>query len=268
MVTAETVSRALEQLGITAGDLVLVHSSLRSLGPLEDGPQTVIDGFERVLGKEGTLVMPTLCQKDFSRSYETWHLDKPSDVGYLTEYFRKLPGVLRSDQATHSVAARGKHAYELTHEHTAYGPHLCPFGETAFMDSSPWLKMLRMGAKTVFIGVSTRFNTMKHTVEARYTEHILSQVRDEAVRGQLRSEVATFGHFTGKEIWPMYDGLRMQEAYEEQGLIRRAQCGNAELLCIDMKQTCDAAFRLLSEHPEDWCNEATLSWLARCRSHF
>jgi len=268
MVTVETVRRALAQLGITAGDIVLVHSSLRSLGPLENGPDTVIDGFEQVLGSAGTLVMPTLCQKDFLNSYETWHLDKPSDVGYLTEYFRKLPGVLRSNQATHSVAARGKYAYELTHEHTAYGLHLCPFGETAFMDSSPWLKMLRMGTKTVFIGVTTRFNTMKHTVEARYTEDILAQVKDEKVRAELRSQVATFGHFTGKEIWPMYDGNRMHEEYDRLGLIKHAKCGNAELLCIDMKQTCDAAYAILREHPEDWCNEATLHWLERCRRHF
>ena len=47
MVTVETVCRALDQLGIAAGDLVLVHSSLRSLGPLENGPQTVIEGFEQ-----------------------------------------------------------------------------------------------------------------------------------------------------------------------------------------------------------------------------
>ena len=268
MVTVNTVKESLSQLGIAAGDLVLVHSSLRSLGPLENGPETVIRGFEEVLGSEGTLVMPTLCQKDFSRSYETWHLDKPSDVGYLTEYFRKLPGVYRSDQATHSVAARGRHAYALTFEHTAYGPHLCPFGETAFMDSSPWLKMLRMGTKIVFIGVSTRFNTMKHTVEARYTEHILSQVRDEAVRAELRSQVATFGHFTGKEIWPMYDGSRMHDEYERRGLIRHACCGNAELLCIDMKQACDTAYAILSSEPEAWCNEATLQWLQRCREHF
>ena len=268
MVTVNDVSRAVEQLGIAAGDIVLVHSSLRSLGPLENGPDTVIDGFEQVLGQEGTLVMPTLCQKDFFRSYQTWHMDKPSDVGYLTEYFRKLPGVLRSDQATHSVAARGKYAHELTFEHTAYGPHLCPFGETAFMDSSPWLKMLSMGTKTVFIGVSTRYNTMKHTVEARYAEYMLSQVRDETVRAELRSQVATFGHFSGVEIWPMYDGLKMHAQYERLGLIRHARCGNAELLCIDMHQTCEASFRLLCENPEDWCNEATLQWLQRCREHF
>lgn len=267
MLTSKDISQALYELGIAEGDIVLVHSSLRSLGQLENGPETVIRGFESVIGKKGTLVMPTLCQVDFYNSYRTWYMDKPSDVGYLTEYFRKQPYVYRSNQATHSVAARGKYAYELTHEHTAYGYHLCPFGETAFMDSSPWLKMLRMGTKTVFIGVNTRYNTMKHTVEARYTEDILAQVKDPDKRAELQAEVATFGHFTGVEIWPMYDGTDMHAVYEQLGLLKHVKCGNADLICMDMKETCDVAYDVISSHPEQWFNEATLAWIARCRDN-
>lgn len=266
MVTKNDVREAFASLGIAPGNIVLVHSSLKSLGELENGPDTVIDGIESLIGRDGTLVMPTLSQVDFFNSYKTWYMDKPSNVGYLTEYFRKLPMVYRSNQETHSVAARGKYAYHLTFEHKARGPHLCPFGEFAFADSSPWVKMYGMGTKTCFIGVSTRFNTMKHVVEGRYTEHVLSLIPDPAKRLALQNEVATFGHFTGKEIWPMYDGIRMDEEYEKAGLIRHAQCGNADIRCIDMKETCDYSYKLLSEHPEDWCNEATMAWLERCRA--
>jgi len=268
MVTQTDVQTAFTALGIVPGDIVLVHSSLRSLGSLENGPETVIRGIDAVIGREGTLVMPTLSQVDFINSYKTWYMDKPSDVGYLTEYFRKLPYVYRSNQETHSVAARGKHAYRLTFEHKARGPHLCPFGEYAFADSSPWLKMYEMGAKTVFIGVTTRYNTMKHVVEARFTEHILAQIPDETRRAQLRSEVATFGHFTGVEIWPMYNADRMEQIYEQLGLIVHAQCGSAQLRCIDMKQTCDVAFAQLCADPAAWCNEATMAWLDRCKANW
>lgn len=260
------VTAALQALGIQAGDVVLVHSSLRSFGKLENGPETVIKGFETLLGKEGTLVMPTLCQVDFRNSYKTWYMDKPSDVGYLTEYFRKQVYVYRSNHATHSVAARGKHAYELTCEHGAYGPHMCPFGELAFADSSPWLKMYQMGAKIVFIGVSTRFNTMKHTVEARYVENILDKIKDPAKREEKRKEVATFGHFTGVEIWPMYPGQQMHDLLDGKGLIRHAKCGEAELLMVDMRQFCDASYAELEAVPEKWCNPATLQWIAECKA--
>lgn len=265
-VTAADIRMALERLGIAAGDIVLVHSSLKSLGTVEGGVAAVIQGIEDLLGKEGTLVMPTLCQVDFKNSYQTWYMDKPSDVGYLTEFFRKQPYVYRSNHATHSVAARGKYAYTLTCEHGAYGPHMCPFGEYAFADSSPWLKMREMGAKIVFIGVTSMYNTMKHAVEAQYVESLLEQVKDDDRREALRDQVVRFPHFTGAEVWPMYSGSRMHDVLAEMGLIGHAICGNADLYCLDMKKTCDAAFEILKAHPEDWCNEETLRWIGECKN--
>lgn len=265
-VTAADIRVALERLGIAAGDIVLVHSSLKSLGTVEGGVAAVIQGFENLLGKEGTLVMPTLCQVDFKNSYQTWYMDKPSDVGYLTEFFRKQPYVYRSNHATHSVAARGKYAYTLTCEHGAYGPHMCPFGEYAFADSSPWLKMREMGAKIVFIGVTSMYNTMKHAVEAQYVESLLEQVKDDDRREALRDQVIRFPHFTGAEVWPMYSGSRMHDVLAEMGLIGHTICGNADLYCLDMKKTCDAAFEILKAHPEDWCNEETLRWIGECKN--
>ena len=265
-VTASDITAALEHLGVKQGDIILVHSSYKNLGAVEGGAEAVIRGLEAAIGKGDTLVMPTLCQVDFNNSYKTWHMDKPSDVGYLTEYFRKQMYVYRSNQETHSVAARGKYAYELTFEHKARGPHLCPFGEYAFADSSPWLKMQAMGAKTVFIGVTSRCNTMKHTVEARYTETLLSAVKDHALRQSLQDEVAVFGAWDGTQIWPQYHGGRMHEKLDAMGLVCHAPCGETEILMMDMKESCEAAYRILSENPEDWCNEATLDWIARCKS--
>ena len=149
------------------------HSSFKSLGEVDGGADAVIRGFDDAVGKSGTVVVPTLCSEDFFNSYKNWHLDKKSDVGYLTEYFRKLPDALRSDHATHSVAARGPLARELTFEHSAYGPHLCPFGEYAFADSSPWMKMYKKNAKIVFVGVNMKYNTMKHLIEATVTEKLV-----------------------------------------------------------------------------------------------
>ena len=46
----------LQRLGVNAGDLVMVHSSLRSLGMVDEGAQTVVDAFLDALGPSGTLV--------------------------------------------------------------------------------------------------------------------------------------------------------------------------------------------------------------------
>lgn len=64
VVTLKDVVRAVKELGVTQGDIVLVHSSLKSMGHVEGGAETVIGGFMEAVGADGTLVMPTLSQKD------------------------------------------------------------------------------------------------------------------------------------------------------------------------------------------------------------
>ena len=110
MVNREDIKKSAQALGIKKGDSVIIHSSYNSFGGVEGGAADVIEGFKDAIGEEGTLIFPTLCQNDWEHVYENWHLDAPSDVGYLTNYFRKLHGAKRSNQATHSVAAMGKDA--------------------------------------------------------------------------------------------------------------------------------------------------------------
>ena len=263
MVTQQDICAALQRLGVLPGDICLFHSSFKSLGPVEGGADAVIGGFEDALGPDGTLVAPTLCSSDFFNSYNTWHLDKPSEVGYLPEYFRRLPWVLRSDQATHSVAARGKLARELTQEHTAYGFHLCPFGETAFADSSPWVKMYHRNAKVVFLGVNMRYNTFKHMIEGRYTEELLNGISDPDTRERLNAGLWTFDN-RWQGVWLFYDSVKMQAHLAGLGLVSETTCGNATLYCVDTKLASDAALDALRAEPERWYQGESLAWIRAC----
>ncbi len=263
-VTRQDVTAAMQKLGIVPGDILLVHSSYKSLGPVEGGADAVIGGIEDALGKEGTLVMPTLCQGDLVQAYDSWYMDKPSDVGYLTEYFRKQIYVYRSNHPTHSVAARGKHAYELTFEHTAGAPHYCPFGEYVFADSSPWVKMYQMGAKILFLGCTAKFNTLKHMVEGRFVEENLARVKDPAKKEALLRRLRHLGVDEG--IYMFYNGEDMCAALEQEGLVQRTTCGNAQLVCFSAKEGSDASLAQLHNHPERWLNEAKMQWLADCKA--
>lgn len=258
-VTLQDLQRALGELGLQEGDICLFHSSLKSFGYVEGGAATVIGAMESRIGPGGTLVAPTLCQVDFANAYQTWHLDKPSDVGYLTEYFRKQPNVYRSDQATHSVAARGREARELTWEHSLRGPHITPFGEYAFSDGSPWVKMYERNAKVVFLGVSMMYFTLKHLVESRYVEWVLSRIEDPAAKEKAVSCLKTFENAAG--VWPYYNSVRMQEKLEKAGLLRRSTCGKATLLCVEAKAACDFSLEQLKDHPDDWVREPARTWV-------
>ena len=45
------------ELGLRAGDVVLMHSCYKALGPMVGGPSTVIVALERAIGAAGTLIM-------------------------------------------------------------------------------------------------------------------------------------------------------------------------------------------------------------------
>lgn len=261
VVTRQDISAAVKRLGLTEGDIVLVHSAFSTLGKVEGGAQAVIDGFIDVLGKSGTLVMPALIQKDFAHAYQTWYLNKPGDVGYLAEYFRKLPGTLRSDQPTHSLTARGALAYELTSEHMAYGPRLSPFGEYAFSESSPWQKMLDKGGKVVFLGINMRKNTYKHLIESQFTTYLLAQVKDEEKRRVLDARIKRYGD---QGIWLYYDSEKMQSVLDKAGLIKKTKCGRAELLCLKIKEMVAKSLAELLRSPEKWYSDAKLAWINDC----
>jgi aminoglycoside 3-N-acetyltransferase len=58
-VTVHSLEQDLRALGVKPGMVLLVHSSLSSLGWVCGGAVAVIEALESVLTSEGTLIMPT-----------------------------------------------------------------------------------------------------------------------------------------------------------------------------------------------------------------
>lgn len=268
MIEKNDIVNAIKRLGIENGDVVLVHSSLKSMGYVNGGAHMVIDAFLEVLGKNGTLAMPTLIQKDFEHAYEMWYIDKPSDTGHITEVFRKYPGVSRSDQATHSVAATGKRARELTEEHTAFGPRYGIFGDTAFSQSSPWQKLYDWNAEVVLLGVDMTKNTGKHLVEYMLVEDALNSVKDTNRLPALRGRIRDYYNRMSNEnlLWPFFDGMKHQTAAEQAGLLQKTQCGNATLISYCAGDTARLLERLVKEKPDEWLSPEMIQWFQDCEN--
>ena len=58
MISFDKLVFEFKRIGLSTGDTVLVHSSFKSFGGVEGGPQTVIDALKQVLGVKGTLIVP------------------------------------------------------------------------------------------------------------------------------------------------------------------------------------------------------------------
>ena len=152
-VTRDQLLADLQRLGVSPGDSLIVHGSLRSIGWVEGGPDAVIDALQTALGPQGTVAMPTFCppRPRFIVA------ETPCDTGLIPETFRRRADVLRSRHPTHSVAAWGARAATVVagHEHA-----------TALGVDSPLHRMAELGASVLMIGVDCRRCSLIHVAEA------------------------------------------------------------------------------------------------------
>ena len=67
LVTKATVVEGLRRLGLGPGDVVLVHSSLSSLGVVLGGAEAVVDALLEAVSPGGTVMVPTLTGSPLDR---------------------------------------------------------------------------------------------------------------------------------------------------------------------------------------------------------
>lgn len=153
MVNKEDIKFSLELMEIVKGDVVIVHSSLSSIGYVTGGADTVIDALLETVGDEGTIIMSTL-----TGWFEPFDVENsPSAVGKISEVFRKRKNAYRSLHPVHSVAAIGKDAKYITEGHnncnTGCGP------------GTPYYKIKELNGKIMLLGVDMDRNTIMHCLE-------------------------------------------------------------------------------------------------------
>jgi len=156
--TSLRIARDLLALGVRPGGVILMHSSLSSLGHTPGGPETVIQGLLAALGPEGTLLLPALSYDLVTREQPVFDVARtPSCVGAIPEYFRTRPGSRRSVHPTHSVCGVGPLAEAILSDHDL---DRTPVGE-----HSPFRKLRDLGGQLLFLGCGLRPNTSMHGVE-------------------------------------------------------------------------------------------------------
>ena len=151
----------LKKLGPLYGSRVLVHSSLSSFGHVEGGSDAVIDALLETVGTSGTVIVPTLTATALHSADNPPVFDTENSAcwtGRIPETFRKRPEAIRSLHPTHSVAAIGADAEELTREHS--------FSISPCDEKSPFGKLTQLNnGYVLLIGVDYESVTAFHHVE-------------------------------------------------------------------------------------------------------
>ena len=266
-VTQEDIARALHAAGLHAGDTVLFHSSLSSMGTVVGGADAVIDGFLDAVGPTGTVVVPTLSSwrelKDKSRVWDHWNIAQtPTYCGLIPETLRRRPEAIRSNHYTHSVSAIGPRAAELTANHGASGLREAPWGHGAFAAASPWQRFYDWDVFYSLIGVNCQRLTMVHFVET----HLVHRAIARAAPDRREDLLAQVRGWTREGIWAGIGTdkrLVAEEIFAEKGLLHYGRIGSARLRSMHIRPVVDAWIALAEEDPSYWCSEGFARWLGR-----
>ena len=204
--TREKLIQDFSDLGIEKADTLFIHSSFKSLGAVEGGAGTVISALEAVIRQDGLILMPSFnLLPSREERVGSWNVDKtPSTVGWLTEFFRQMPGTYRSDHYSHSVAARGKGAEAFVSDHLRCDGYQSPWdyppwGKT-YGTHSPMFRAYQADAKLLMIGVDYQTSTYIHLVEVIYWNKRLDENAETNFIGLNRPELGAF--------WDTFGNLR------------------------------------------------------------
>lgn len=243
--TIETITKDLKALGVEKGMTIIVHSSLSSIGWISGGAVAVVEALMKVVTEEGTIIMPTQSSdlsdpKHWSRPpvpEDWWQIIRDNvpafdsritptrGMGEIVECFRTYPNVVRSNHPLGSFAAWGKHAVEITMNHSL---------SMSFGEESPLRKIYDLDGYVLLIGVGYDSNTSVH----------LSEVRSGACELiQVGAPIIENGERVWKEFVEMdYESEKFVEIgveFERKGTVKNGKIGNATCRLIKQRDIVD-----------------------------
>jgi len=163
----------MRRLGVVAGDVLMIHASLRRLGPVEGGANGVISALDQAVGSKGTLLMVLGARDDVSWVNERPEDERPGllagtppfdhritpadpDVGVLAEVFRVYPGTKVNDHPEARFAARGRLSEALI---------VSPPWDHYYGRGSPLERLVEADGKVLRIGADPDTVTLIHYAE-------------------------------------------------------------------------------------------------------
>ena len=254
-ITRERLVCDLELLGIQPGDHLGLGISLRSIGSVAGGPDTLIDALLEAVGPNGTLIIPAFTQPFPRTATATGGIERvfdpartPAYTGLVSETFRQRRAAIRSQHPVCSFVALGRLARQLTEGHDADAPAYLPYSRLA-----------SCGGSVLCVGIGDNLVAFRH--EAQYLAGLLdvvpfrrrSRYRDEA--GRIQTFVRRDEGGCIRKLPDLVPDLRAR------GLATNGKIGNADALLVPAGESLRVMTELLRDNPvRNLCGRWTCLW--------
>jgi aminoglycoside 3-N-acetyltransferase len=231
------LEKELRALGLGRGDAVIMHSSFSSLNGFSGEASDVLDRLLTILGPDGHLMMVSMPYGGSARDYlgagTVFDVRRtPSQMGFLSEVFRRRGGVVRSGNPMHPILACGPRAAWIIdgHENLKYS---CGPG-------SPFERMLELDAKALLFDVDLDVLTFTHYLEHTFQDSAPAEVYSaEPIEAEIVDRAGVRRRVSVYPFSPEASKLRnfgvLYDDVIEQGLVRRARVGNTTLQVVALR---------------------------------
>ena len=247
VITKESLTQALESVGIGRNMILEAHISLSSLGYVAGGARTVVDALMELVTEGGTLLfatqttdntdpsewvnppaLPSLWQeiRDSMPAYDPDKTDLCS-MGAVAENFRHRHNIVGSNHPSVSFAAWGRYAKLLCNRQSMHFP---------LAEESPTARIYELKGHVLLIGTDFSAVTAMHLAEYR------TECRPIIVRSSCTM-------VDGKRTWKKYldldidstDFEKIRGQLAKKNLIREIMINNCRIQCFPVSAAVDEA---------------------------
>lgn len=265
-------------MGLKGDETILIHSSMKAIGAVDGGADTVLDVWMEYF-KNGLLLLPTHTWKTVNADNPVYNpYTTPSCVGLLTNMFMKRDGVIRSLHPTHSMSGYGKNAAEyLAGEE---------YNNTPCTPGGCYDRLKEVGGKVLLVGVGHERNTYIHSVEEvlnvpnRLSDMPMELVielqeesnnsgklppynRDDGWKkhtdNKLCRKVYVRKHYNAQQPHISEDFVKLNKIFLDRGVVRKVKFGDADSLLCDAKGMFNIVRQVIAPDPECIVTKDTLS---------
>ncbi len=241
-VTQGDILTGLREVGLSEGDVVLVHSSLSAFGYVEGGADAVIDALLDAVGDTGTVVVPTFNWGPFHNAtgvtLDLRNTSCRSEMGIIPETFRLREEATRSTHICHPVAAIGPRTREVMgHGVSSFGA-----GSTfhALYDHDAW---------NLLLGVEFTSCTELHAVE-EYMQVPYRYHRDypeSTIILEDGTEVPSHSREFLRHDGYLNDFGKMRAVFEQHDVLHTTEVGDALVTNVRIRDIFDITREYMEE---------------------
>jgi len=258
LITKEKLISDLQNIGIKKGELLHLKVSLRAIGKIDGGPNTLIEALLETVGEKGTIVIdafinayPLPLSKDDKNKIA--NNKTPSYAGALANAMINYPQAERSKHPIQKFAAIGFKAKELCDSHTDKSGGYDLVHQMAKLNA----KNLTIGKNVVGVGtthVAIEIMNLKRKEINKGVNYITE-------KGEVKLATINWNGGCGRgfpNFIPLY--------IEKNGLINKGKIGNAQSILTSMKKTLEIEIEKLKEDNKFFfcndpaCYSCRMSW--------